>query len=152
MERVVLSEGTAVPYGPGTLCTAEEGKTRQSEAQGADINWIVRKYEETGVLPVNQREGYFADMSAFPTFQEALAHVEAARSYFMSLPPVVRAKFDNSAVRFLDAWNAGEMSEVFQEIGLLDVVPVEPAVAPVEQEQARSADGRFTTGLEPKAI
>lgn len=126
----------------GTKCTAEEGKTRQSEAQAADINWIVKKYESTGVLPVPERAGFFADISAFPTFQEALGHVEAARNYFMSLPPVVRAEFENSAVKFLDCWNAGEKRDIFVSIGLLERLPEPEAPAVVAAREAAAREAR----------
>lgn len=134
------------PVGEGTMCTAAEGKTRQSDAQAADINYLVKKYETTGALPPSQREGYFADVSSFPTFQEALNHVVAAREYFLSLPPDVRAEFGNSEARFLDAWNAGEKPEVFEKIGLIERVPAEPEAAPAAEPQARNADGTFAKG------
>lgn len=126
-ERIVYHDGFPPPASPGTMCTAEEGKTRQSDAKSADINYIVKKYETTGVLPIAARAGVFADVSALPTFQEAVATLDRANTYFYSLPPHVRAAFDNSPARMLDAFNAGEQREVFEEIGILEkVVPAEP--------------------------
>lgn len=133
MERVVYHDGFLPPVTPGTMCTAEECKTRQSDAQSADINFIIKRYESTGVLPVEQRQGVFMDISQMPSFAAALDQVNKATDYFMSLPPDVRAKFDNDPARLLDAWNQGQMADVFERIGLLERVPaeeVEPKEAP----------------------
>lgn len=127
-ERIVYHDGYLPPPSV-TVCTAEEGKTRQSDAKASDINAIMKKYETTGVLPVAARAGVFADVSALPSFQEAIATLDRAQVYFLSLPPHVRAMFENSPAKMLDAFNAGELREVFEEIGLLEkVVPVEPEV------------------------
>ena len=129
VERMVYHDGFLPPPSKGTRCTAEEGKTRQSDAASADINWIVKKYETTGLLPVEAREGTFMDVSEMPSFQAALNQVRKAEEYFMTLPPDVRAVFENQPARLLDAWNAGEYPEVFKRIGLLEELPAaEPAV------------------------
>lgn len=128
LERTVRTEND--PYeNLGTECTKEEDKTRQSEAQSADINFIVKKYEVTGVLPIEKREGVFADISEVPSFQEALAQLGRAKEYFMSLPPDVREAFGGEPAKMLDAWGRGEMAEVFERIGLLERVPAEAPAA-----------------------
>ncbi len=142
MTRVVYHEGKLPPFSPGTRCTAEEGKTRQSEADQADINWIVTKYEKTGQLTPVQREGVFMDLTEMPNFQGALNQVRKAEEYFMSLPPDVRAEFDNDAAVMLDAWNAREKSEIFERIGLLKIEPGEPA--PVAASSSAAAGGSGT--------
>lgn len=129
-DRVVYSDGNRPPENGGTMCTAEEGKTRQSDATSSDINLIVKKYETTGILPVPQRAGVFMDISSVPTFQEALATLDRADKYFMSLPPHVRAAFGNSAAKMVDAFNANEERELFEEIGILEPVPPVPEAAP----------------------
>lgn len=117
----------------GTICDVypeeEEQRTRQSESQSADINFIVKKYEVTGVLPVEERAGVFMDISDMPTFQAALDQVARANEYFMSLPPDVRAVFGNEPAEMLDAWKAGRHGDVFERIGLLERVPAEAPAA-----------------------
>lgn len=121
----------------GTKCTKEEDRTRQSEALGADINLLIKKYEQTGMLP-ERREGQFLDISAMPTYQVALEQVARAREVFMKLPAEVRAVFENDPARLLDDWNAGENAELFERIGWLEkkpepkgvVAPGEPVVPP----------------------
>lgn len=128
MERVVYHDGFLPPSSGGTMCTVEEGKTRQSEAQSADINWIVKRFETTGVLPVEKRAGVFMDISEMPSFQGALDQVRKADEYFMTLPPDVRAVFGNSPAGLLDAWNNQQHRDVFVRIGLLEAEePVKPA-------------------------
>lgn len=127
--RVVYSDGDVLsPVGTESdPKDPNENKTRQQDAQSADINVIVKRWEKTGELPVARRVGVFMDVSAMPSFQEALNTVNRANEMFMSLRADIRAKFENEPARMLDAWNNKEMREVFEEIGWLE--PVEkPAV------------------------
>lgn len=127
------------PVGPGTLCTAEEGKTRQSEAQQADINWIVKRYEQSMILPAEKREGVFKDISEMPSFQGALNQLRRVDEYFMSLPPHIRLQFNNESAVMLDAWANGDKAAVFAEIGLLEERVDEEAKAAAVAETARAA-------------
>lgn len=131
-ERIL--DGPLARTEEGTMCTAEEGKTRQSEAQQADINWTIKKYnlqpdkmlDEYGHpligwsgLPV----GVFADLSEVPSFMEAKNRLLVAEEGFMRLPPEVRLRFSNDPAVMLDAWAQGQMAETFEEIGWLERRP-----------------------------
>lgn len=80
----------------------DKSLTRQSEAAAADINNIMKQYDKTGMLPQVSVEGLFADVSAMPDYRTALDGVRVANEYFMQLPALVRAQFDNDAAKFLD--------------------------------------------------
>lgn len=150
--RRVYSDGDLPPESPGTRCTVEEGKTRQSDAETADINLTIKKYNLQPFeleMGWSGREGMFGDLTMVPPdFQAAWNQIRAAEEAFMGLPPEVRLKFDNEPVKLLDAWLKGEMAEVFEEIGWLERLAVPPAdaggVKPVSEEQRRTPDGRFT--------
>lgn len=122
MKRVVRDEATALPP-KQTMCTLEEGKTRQSEAQEADINYVIKKFDATGELPQRRIAGQFADVSSAPSLQSVLEATSKAKEAFASLPDDVRAYFRNDPQRLMAAWEAGEHAEIFEEIGWLQKLP-----------------------------
>ncbi len=114
-----------------------ESRTRQSELRYCDINVIMAKYEQTGVLPQVGVEAFYADVSDVGDFREAVERVQRGDEVFMSLPASVRKEFDNDAVAFVDFCTddvnrAGNMAKL-HELGV--VVPEEfrpkpPVVVP----------------------
>lgn len=131
-ERVVYSDGFLPPPSPGTMCTAEEGKTRQSDKDAADINITIKKYN---LQPLEMQPGWsgkmgeFVDFSSIPSYQEALNAVARGKEVYDQLAPEVRQEFQSAAV-FLDSWDlamAGDAGLVdrFIELGLLER-PAEP--------------------------
>lgn len=91
------------PFADGTLFDEEEGRTRQSEKDQADINKILARFEMSGILPLVSRPGEYLDLSAVPDYRSALDQVNFANEYFMSLPAEVRVEFGNDPAVFLDA-------------------------------------------------
>lgn len=79
------------------------GVTRESEMDSCDINKIVARFEKTGILPNNVREGgLFIDVSECGDYRDALDRVIKADKLFMQLPPKVRLEFANDPAKFLD--------------------------------------------------
>lgn len=112
-----------------TICP-EKSLTRQSEAEGADINVIMKRYEKTGVLPLPLREAAFADVSDYTSFQEVMQAVVRGTESFMALPAKARERFGNDPVRFLD--EVGGLSPVeLEELGLVEKA-AEAVPAPVQ--------------------
>lgn len=166
--REVYSDGNPPPPSEGTRCTLEERMTVDSDADSADINVIIRKYNMQPLhlqLGWSGKVGEYADVSALPTYREALDIVNRAEATFMELPPDIRAKFDNSHVRMLDAFQHGELADVFEEIGYLERKPKvdDAAVAAAARKarideiaegvaagQRRTSDGRFTYDEPPR--
>lgn len=120
----------------------EKSITRQSDAEGADINVIMKRAEKTGVLPMYTREALFTDVSAIGSFRDAMELVKLAQEGFLALSPAVREKFGNDPVAFLDfTSNPANLAEV-QAMGLLDApegaeVVAPPAPAPAEPGRAQ---------------
>lgn len=117
------------PHVP-TMCTKEEGKTRQSEREMADINLTIKKYHLQDIEPLSLPVGSFRNLPfgnlvGYPTLQEALDSRESTRQFFQSLAPEVRAYFGNDPAKFLDAWDSGEQRELFEELKLLEPLPPE---------------------------
>jgi len=115
-----------------TMCTAAEGKTRQSEKDAADINLTIKKYNlQPDELQLGwSGRGEFGDVSGLPSYQQALNDVAVARESWQHVPPDVRLFFGNDVAVMLDAWDQGLHAEVFERIGWLEKKPAEPAVLP----------------------
>lgn len=105
------------------MCTAEEGRAKQSEFRGTDINVIVKQYQQTGMLPQVQ-PGQFLDVSVVADYREALAEVRLAESFFSSLPAEVRAEFANDPAEFLDFATDPQNRARMQELKLIPADPV----------------------------
>ncbi len=105
------------------------GKTQQHFSDEVDINRIVQRFSETGVLPQGHGQPEYGFASS-QTFTEAMNMVAAATQNFMLLPSEVRTHFKNSPAAFLDA-----TLEELQELGLEEKPevkePEEPAGTPL---------------------
>lgn len=76
--------------------------TKQSDAEAADINFIMKRYEQTGLLPdAEGRRPIVGDFSTMETYHEAMQVVAEANSSFFALPAEIRAKFQNDPGQFL---------------------------------------------------
>lgn len=99
--------------------TGDVSRTKQEFKDECDINRIMAKYVQTGVLPGNVAVGRYGDFSAVGSYQEALATVFAADAQFQALPAEVRDEFGNSPARFLAAVADPSQKARFQKLGLL---------------------------------
>jgi len=75
-------------------------RTHQSFGKDANINVIMAKYKKTGVLvdPLlvsSDRQPRFGDFSDLSDYGVRYARIKQAQEDFMTLPAVVRAKFNN---------------------------------------------------------
>lgn len=102
----------------------EKSRTRQSEAAACDINNIMRRYEQTGVLPVDGREAFYADVSQMGDYRTALEQVRLANEAFLELPAGLRRRFDNDPAAFLDFTSDPANRKEMQELGLIEPDPV----------------------------
>src|SRR5229473_1881652 len=102
-ERVVYHDGFLPPNvgTGGEELPFGESFTRQSEANDADINVVIRRFVSTGVMPVNTREALFMDVSDVGDFRKVRGHIEHATTFFMSLDAKVREFFRNDPAEFL---------------------------------------------------
>lgn len=88
---------------PGIEFT-QPSQTLQSFKDDADINSIIARYENTGVLvdptvPVS-RIPEFGDYSELPTYQEAQNVIVAANNAFYSLASNIRERFGNDPAAY----------------------------------------------------
>lgn len=84
----------------------QPSQTLQSFKDDADINCIIARFENTGVLvdptvPVS-RVPQFGDYSDMPSYQEAQNVIVAANNAFSSLPSKVRERFGNDPAAYFE--------------------------------------------------
>lgn len=129
-QRLLFPEDPKGPVDNPTVCR-EPTMTRQSEVAAADVNEIMKRYEKTGVFPVDGREAAFTDVSTVGSYRDALEVVQRATEGFMALPAAVRERFGNDAVTFVDMVSGGVLApEELLELGLVEKAAEPPVVAP----------------------
>lgn len=84
----------------------QPSQTLQSFKDDADINCIIARFENTGVLvdptvPVS-RIPQFGDFSDLPTYQEAQNVIVAANNAFNGLSAKIRERFGNDPAAYFD--------------------------------------------------
>lgn len=94
--------------------------TKQSFKDSCDINKIMRRYENTGLIEHAQSvRGAYGDFTGVSDYHTSINRVMAAQDAFMALPAAIRKRFDNEPselLAFLDD-PANEAEAV--ELGLI---------------------------------
>lgn len=99
-----------VKFGPGL--------THQSFKDDCDINNIVSRFENTGILEhKNTREPQYVDIDS-TTLHEAMNIVADANSAFADLPSQIRAEFHNDPAQYLDFCQNPENLPRLVDLGL----------------------------------
>jgi len=123
-------DGVIIGRGVRLVCTTPS-MTKQAMKEECDINGIMKRFERTGLINHQAaREAYFADVSEVPDFASAIAQVNKAEAMFMSLPAKLRAKFNNSAVEYVNFCSDPANRDALVDLGLVDKPAPKPA--PVE--------------------
>ena len=97
--------------------TQGETMTKQAFKNETDINWILHRYQKTGLIEhVNRLQGEYVDLGSSVDYHQASNMLLAAQEAFDSLPSSIRKRFDNDPGSFLafveDPKNAQEMVEL----------------------------------------
>ena len=75
-----------------------------SFAEELDINRIVARYKQTGLMPQPSLRGFFEDVSNLPEdLMAAHEKLREAERGFSNLPSDVRAQYDNNPLMLLSA-------------------------------------------------
>lgn len=110
-----------------------DGMTRQEFQEECDINTIMARYEQQGVIShVNRANPMYVDWSSMPDLRGRLDKFRLAGEAFMSLPAAVRKDFDNDPVKFVEFAQNPENLEKMRSYGLAPPAPVEPPPMRVE--------------------
>ena len=116
----------------------EPSLTQQNEAASADINAIMKKYQETGQLPdlikIEPIYGEFADL---PTYQESMNIILHAQDQFNNLSATARKRFGNDPKNFLAFCNDEKNLPEMIKLGLAEeVLPEEPVLVNVVNQDS----------------
>jgi len=91
-------------------------KAKQSFRDEADINNIMKKYIQTGILPVGERKPQYGDFYNVEQYQDTLQKIVDCNNDFEKLPSELRELFENdpeNLIRFLsDPANEDEAIEL----------------------------------------
>lgn len=109
------------------------GRTKQSFAEEADINTLIRRFGLDGPLPQGVRMPSYGDFFGVTDYQSAIHAVRGAQRAFEAMPARVRSRFDNDPGAFVAF--VGDEANRAEAIALGLVVappdPVPPVAAPV---------------------
>lgn len=118
--------------------TGQAGPTRTREADRAetDINRIVGKWRETGIVThVNLRRAVYEDFSNTQSYLDARVALDNAAAIFDSLPARVRARVDNDPGKLIDFVNNPENDDELRELGLKNPIEEEPEPDPTVEPE-----------------
>lgn len=122
-------------YGPKlkvALDGFEKTLTKQSMKEECNINFILQKFQKTGVIEhEKQFRGDYAEFDAID-YHEALNAVRAAEEMFETVPSSIRKRFNNDPGEFLAFTTNAENQEEIYNLGLAERPPLEPTEAPAE--------------------
>ena len=122
--------------------------TKQSFKEECDINNIMARYQQSGVVDhFNRHQANYRDTTG-PDFTESMTIVANAKSMFEELPSKARKHFHNDPREFLDYVNSDEMTpESLTALGLADATLEAPLpVAPVDPETPPAASPEPAAG------
>lgn len=112
----------------GATVNLEPSMTRQADADGCDVNQIMKRYEKTGILPPYTTPGFFADVSQLGDFHRVTEAVRQCTESFMQLPAELRASFGNDVAAFVNwAGDPANKPELEALIAGAEKPPVAPA-------------------------
>lgn len=118
--------------------------TQQSAKTECDINFIVGRFKQTGVLQhARETLGQYGDFTGMD-FQEAMHVVIKGQQAFEALPAKLRNRFNNDPALFLDFCADPENSEEMVKLGLkvapeAPEAPAAPSAAPTPPEAPPAA-------------
>ena len=93
--------------------------TKSEFADECDINNIVKRSIQSGVLPQGTRQPMFGDFTQVQSYEDAQKGIVQAQEQFLNLPSDIRAKFGNSVAELLDYIANPENQEEAIKLGLL---------------------------------
>lgn len=111
-----------LPSGRVRVCTInnEPDMAQQQYKDSCDVNNIMKKYEQTGVIThLKAQQGHYADLGAPEDLLDAQMRVIRAQDAFMSLPAELRAKCDHDPSKFLKMLQDGSNDAELRKLGIL---------------------------------
>lgn len=96
-----------------------ESLTQQQFADECDINKIMRKYKQTGVIShVSRIQGVYGDFTHVEEYQQMLEKVQLAENSFNSLPAEIRDRFGNDPKKLVMFLSDPKNQQEAERLGL----------------------------------
>lgn len=120
-----MQKGRCNVVGSFATINNEPSKTQKSKKNLGDINYLIKRANKTGVMPVVSSKPIFADVSSLGDYHDMLNKGLAAKRAFEALPQDFRKRVKNDpkkAIEFIEDPN-NTLEAV--ELGVLpkDVIP-----------------------------
>lgn len=115
--------------------------TKQNHKDECNINFIMKKYQKTGLINhANTNQGDYGEYESMD-FQEAMNYVISAQETFDTLPSSTRKRFANSPHEFLQFVTNPENLQEMQKMGLANAPQPEPDLpVPPKKEPASDSE------------
>ncbi|WNK14417.1 MAG: internal scaffolding protein [Microvirus sp.] len=106
------------PPSPVLSCP-EETLTQQQFQDECDINNILAKFTQTGILP-DIGPGYYEDLADQGDYRQALHTLKAGNDAFAELPALTRKYFDNDPMNYMEFVQNSDNYEKGKELGIFN--------------------------------
>lgn len=114
--------------------------TQQQFKESSDINNIVKKYQQTGELPVHRKVGQFLDVSNVQDYQQSLTTVFEAQKAFDNLPSAIRSRFKNDPQELISFIEDEKNYNEALNLGLINKNPIETPQTKTPQTQTQKTE------------
>lgn len=116
-------------------------RTKQAFKAECDINTIMSKYQNTGIIEHVQRvRGSYGDFTSVQEYQLSLQQVIDAQEAFEALPSRIRSRFDNDPSHLLAFLEDPANAEEAVKLGLVNP-PTPPSPKPPEAASGAPSGG-----------
>lgn len=119
-------------------------RTKQSFKAECDINNIMRKYRDTGIVThTRDSQPMYGDFSEITDYQGSLNQVLQAQEAFEQLPSLVRKRFANDPGKFVEFIQDDKNYDEAMKLGLLDPEKTKHKMGkeePKKKEDTKPAD------------
>ncbi len=124
----------------GLVCEAGSSLTKQSMKDDSNINKIVQKYQQTGIITFANKQAARYDFATSDDYKQSMDVIKQADSMFAELPSSARAKFENDPQMFLDFVQDAENLPEMVEMGLAHAPQnkIEPEAPTTPKEDKKS--------------
>lgn len=113
--------------------------TKQADYDKTDINKIMGRYRQHGVVPVYGKDAFYGNFDNVDDYLTARLKLDEARREFEALPSNIRNHVDNDAGEFLRMMFDPAREDEARELGLLEPkqesapAPPDPPAPPTEE-------------------
>lgn len=122
-------------------CEGSPDLAKQSFKDECDINFILRKARDTGLINhVNAAQASMQDLSDAVDYKTSLDLVIAARDSFNAFPAIIRQEFNNNPAEFLEFAQDPKNNDRMIELGLAEKVQEPETIQPKPAKAASQAN------------